>query len=76
MTRIARGRERMKSSAGDQLERGEEPRLEHRVGDHHQPRVVAQALLHDRLDRRALQRRATCATWASTPGRSATSRCR
>ena len=35
--------------------RGEEARLEQRVDDHHQPRVLPQALLHDRLDRRALQ---------------------
>ena len=30
---------------------GAQARLEHRVGDHHQPRVLAHAPLHDRLDR-------------------------
>ena len=45
----------MKSRPRDQLDRGEELRLEQRVHDHHEPRVLAQALLHDGLDRRALQ---------------------
>ena len=54
ITRIARGGERRKSSARDLLDGGEEARLEHRVDDHHEPRVLAQALLHDRLDRGAL----------------------
>ena len=41
--------------ARDQVDRGEELRLQQRVHDHHQPRVLPQPLLHDRLDRRALQ---------------------
>ena len=38
----------------DQLHGRVEARLEQRVQDHHEPRVVAQPLLHDRLDRGAL----------------------
>ena len=45
----------MKSSPEISSTRGEELRLEDRVHDHDEPRVVAQALLHDRLDRRALE---------------------
>ena len=43
ITRIARGGERTKSSRPISSQRGEEARLEQRVDDHHQARVVAQA---------------------------------
>ena len=55
ITRITRGGSRTKSSRDDQLDRRPELRLEHRVHDHHEPRVLAEPLLHDRLDRHALQ---------------------
>jgi len=40
--------------AGEQLDRSAELRLEHRVHHHDEPRLVAQPLLDDRLDRDAL----------------------
>ena len=39
---------------GDLLDGGEELRLEHRVHDHHEARLLPQPLLHDGLDRGAV----------------------
>ena len=55
ITRIARGGERMKSMRPMSSTAAKSLRLEDRVHDHHQARVLAQPLLHDRLDRGALQ---------------------
>ena len=51
ITRIVRGGARTNVELGDPLDRAAKPRLEHRVGDHHQPRVLADPALDDRLDR-------------------------
>ena len=54
ITRIVRGVRAHEVELAEQRDRRAQARLEHRVGDHHQPRVLAQAALHDRLDRDAL----------------------
>ena len=74
MTRITRGASRTKSSREIRSTRAE-ARLEHRVHDHHEPRLLTEALLHDRLDRNALQPE-DLGHLREHPGRSATSRCR
>ena len=55
-TRIARGGARITSRPAIIPIAAAEPRLEHRVHDHHQPRLLAEALLHDGLDRHVLKR--------------------
>ena len=51
----------------DPLDRRAQARLEHRMGDHHQPRVLAHAALHDRLDRHARARRAPASPRRARP---------
>ena len=51
ITRIERGGGAHSVEPGDLVGRGKEARLEHRVGDHYEPCLIAHSLLHDRLDR-------------------------